>query len=174
LIADRLIPIELQKGVARAVGLFWLAVALVFLCLPAGLGRADDTQPAKFEELTVETAQGQTSFRVEIADTAQLRQQGLMYRRELPADQGMLFDFGKPRPVQMWMKNSYISLDMIFIRADGTVIAIGADTVPLSEDTVGVSEPVKGVLEVVAGTAARIGLKPGDRIRHRIFGTGSG
>jgi uncharacterized membrane protein (UPF0127 family) len=154
--------------------MLWVTVAFLFLCIPAGVSLADDAQPAKFEELTVETAKGQTRFSVEVADTPQLRQRGLMFRRDLPADRGMLFDFGKPRPVQMWMKNTYIPLDMIFIRADGTVVGIGADTVPLSEDTVGVAEPVKGVLEVVAGTAARIGLKPGDRIRHRIFGTGSG
>jgi len=154
--------------------LLWVCTALLFMGLPAGVSLADDAPSGKFEELTVETAKGKTTFNVEVADTPQLRQRGLMFRRELPADQGMLFDFGKPRPVQMWMKNTYVPLDMIFIRADGTVIGIGADTVPLSEDTVGVAEPVKGVLEVVAGTAARIGLKPGDRIRHRIFGTGSG
>ena len=155
--------------------LLWAAIALLFLCMPAGVSLADDAPAAKFEELTVETAKGQDK----------LQGRGRRYAAIAPArpdvpdatclsDQGMLFDFGKPRPVQMWMKNTYISLDMIFIRADGTVIGIGADTVPLSEDTVGVAEPVKGVLEVVAGTAARIGLKPGDRIRHRIFGTGSG
>jgi uncharacterized membrane protein (UPF0127 family) len=153
---------------------FSVAITVLVLCISPGVIRADDAQPPKLEALTVETAQGRTSFNVEIADTPQLRQQGLMFRRHLPADQGMLFDFGKPRPVQMWMKNTYIPLDMIFIRADGTVIGIGADTVPLSEDTVGVNEPVKGVLEVAAGTAARIGLKPGDRIHHRIFGSGSG
>jgi uncharacterized membrane protein (UPF0127 family) len=174
LTADRPIPTELLKGVATAARLLWAAIALLFLCMPAGVSLADDAPVARFEELTVETAKGQTTFKVEVSDTAHLRQRGLMYRRDLPADQGMLFDFGKPRPVQMWMKNTYIPLDMIFIRADGTVVGIGADTVPLSEDTVGVAEPVKGVLEVVAGTAARIGLKPGDRIRHRIFGTGSG
>ena len=118
----------------------------------------------------VETQGGKEIFRAEIADTPQLRQQGLMFRKHMGANEGMLFDFGSPRPVHMWMKNTFISLDMIFIRKDGTVIAIGANTEPFSEAVIGVEEPVKGVLEVVAGTAARLGLKPGDRVYHPIFG----
>jgi len=135
---------------------------------------AQDTSDFRVEEVVLETAGGKVTFRAEIADTPQLRQQGLMFRKQLAPDAGMLFDFGEPRPVRMWMKNTFISLDMIFIRADGTVIGIGANTVPLSEAVVGVEEPVKGVLEVKAGTAARIGLKPGDKVFHRIFGNASG
>lgn len=135
--------------------------------LPAS---AEDAAKLRVEPVTVESQSGKEIFKAEIADTPGLRQKGLMFRKEMATDEGMLFDFGAPRPVHMWMKNTYISLDMIFIRADGTVIAIGANTEPLSEAVVGVEEPVKGVLEVVAGTAARLGLKPGDRVYHPIFG----
>jgi hypothetical protein len=145
-------------------------LAIAFLILFAGLSRAQDAQSLRVEPVTVEAHGAKEIFKAEIADTPALRQRGLMFRKELAADAGMLFDFGEPRPVHMWMKNTYISLDMIFIRKDGTIIAIGANTEPLSEAIVGVEEPVKGVLEVVAGTAARLGLKPGDRVYHPIFG----
>jgi uncharacterized protein len=163
---DRLIPTEPR----RRLSLFaFLAIALLHLLI--GLpGRAQDAAKLRVEPVTVETRSGKEIFKAEIADTSELRQKGLMYRKEMAPDEGMLFDFGEPRPVHMWMKNTYISLDMIFIRADGTVVAIGANTEPLSEAVVGVEEPVKGVLEVVAGTAARLGLKPGDRVYHAIFG----
>lgn len=143
------------------------AFFLFLTCLPS---RAQDASQLRVEPVTIETSIGKEIFKAEIADTPELRSKGLMFRKEMAADAGMLFDFGVPRPVHMWMKNTYISLDMIFIRADGTVIAIGANTEPLSEAVVGVEEPVKGVLEVVAGTAARLGLKPGDRVYHPIFG----
>ena len=90
-------------------------------------------------------------FTVEIADTEELRSRGLMFRQRLPEDRGMLFDFGEPRPVSMWMKNTYISLDMLFIREDGTIAYIAENTVPKSLDTIGVSEPVLAVLELAGG-----------------------
>ena len=163
---DRLTPTEPLR---RAALFGYLASALVvfLISLPSW---AQDTAKLRVEPVTVETERGKEIFKAEIADTPALRQQGLMYRKEMAPDEGMLFDFGAPRPVHMWMKNTYISLDMIFIRKDGTVIAIGANTKPLSEAVVGVEEPVRGVLEVIAGTAARLGLKPGDRIFHPIFG----
>jgi uncharacterized protein len=127
-------------------------------------------QPAKIEAVIVETETGSTLFMAEIADTPELRQRGLMFRHRLPPDSAMLFDFIDPRPVSMWMKNTYVSLDMVFIRPDGTIAAIAENTVPRSETPVGTEEPVRGVLEVVAGTARRLGLEPGDVVRHRIFG----
>ena len=152
-----------------------VARALVVLaCLPfilfGGPVLADDLPPPRVEFVVIETDQGQTMFNAEIADTPELRQRGLMFRQRLPQDQAMLFDFIEPRPVHMWMKNTYISLDMIFIDAGGKVIGISKDTVPQSENIIGVEEPVKAVLEVAAGTAARIGLKPGDKVIHQIFG----
>jgi len=135
----------------------------------AVLCHAEDAPLSKIEPVTVATEEGATMFTVEIADTEALRQRGLMFRQRLPEDRGMLFDYGHPQPVAMWMKNTYIPLDMVFIRADGTVAYVAENTVPHSLDPVGVREPVLGVLEVAAGTAKRIGLRPGDTVYHRIF-----
>ena len=139
----------------------------LFLVLPL---RAEDASFSKIEPLTVATDADATLFTVEIADTDDLRERGLMFRQRLPQDHGMLFDFGHPREVQMWMKNTYIPLDMLFIRLDGTVAYIAENTVPKSLDVIGVREPVKAVLEVPAGTARRLGLRAGDKVYHRIFG----
>ncbi len=148
------------------IGLLALAVfwpALVF---------ADDAPLSKIEPVTVATETGVTMFTVEMADTPDMQQRGLMFRQRMPEDRGMLFDFGEPRRVAMWMKNTLISLDMIFIRADGTVAGIAKRTKPGSLDTLGVAEPIKAVLEVAGGMSDKIGLKPGDTIYHRIFDNG--
>ena len=84
-------------------------------------------------------------------------------------DQGMLFDFGRIEPVAMWMQNTYLPLDMLFIRADGTIARIAANTEPLSTRTIPSGEPVLAVLELNAGTAAKLGIKPGDRVEHPVF-----
>jgi uncharacterized membrane protein (UPF0127 family) len=122
-----------------------------------------------FERVEIVTRTGVHVFDVELALTSDQRSKGLMYRRELPSGQGMLFDFGSEGAVSMWMRNTYVSLDMLFIRADGTIARIAEDTVPLSEVTISSGTPVKAVLEVVAGTARRLGIAPGDRVAHRIF-----
>ncbi|MCW2309758.1 DUF192 domain-containing protein [Rhodobium gokarnense] len=122
--------------------------------------------------MVLETASGSHSFTVEIADTTAERTRGLMYRREMAPDHGMLFDFKRSELLSFWMKNTYISLDMIFIAADGTVNFIARDTVPESTDLVSPPERARFVLEVVAGTADRIGLKVGDRARHPLIGAG--
>jgi uncharacterized protein len=109
------------------------------------------------------------SFRVEVARNDADRAQGLMYRRSMPADQGMLFDFGRVEPVSMWMQNTYLSLDMLFIRPDGTIARIAANTEPLSTRTIPSGEPVLAVLELNAGTTAKLGIKAGDRVEHPIF-----
>jgi uncharacterized membrane protein (UPF0127 family) len=142
----------------------------LFLCLATAAAVEAET-PARLEPVTIATASGEAAFTAEIADSELSRQRGLMFRHALPADRAMLFDFGQERPVGMWMKNTYISLDMIFIRADGSVAAVAENTVPHSLRVIGVEEPVLAVLEVAAGTAKRIGLRPGDRIYHRIFKT---
>jgi uncharacterized protein len=128
-------------------------------------------EPAKIEPLTISTEKASTMFSAEVADTPELRERGLMFRHILPSDQAMLFDFGNPRPVAMWMKNTYMSLDMLFVREDGTIAAIAENTVPKSLDTVSVQVPVKGVIELAAGTVKRLGIRQNDKVIHRVFKT---
>jgi len=122
------------------------------------------------ETLSIATQGGQKqAFKVEVARNDADRAQGLMFRRSMPADQGMLFDFGRVEPVSMWMQNTYLPLDMLFIRPDGTIARIAANTEPLSTRTIPSGEPVLAVLELNAGTATKLGIKPGDRVEHPIF-----
>ena len=124
---------------------------------------------ARIEVVVVETTTGAYKFRTEIADTQELRERGLMFRHQLPSDHAMLFDWGRSQMATMWMRNTYISLDMIFILSDGTVESIAQGTVPRSLEIVSSHGQVSAVLEVAAGTAERIGLRPGDRVTHAIF-----
>ena len=125
--------------------------------------------PAGFEALETVTPSGRTRFFVEIADNDAERERGLMFRKSLAPDRGMLFDFKTPREVAFWMKNTLIPLDIIYIRADGTVLSIARNTTPLSEAPIPSGGPILGVLELAGGRAGEIGLMPGDRIEHRIF-----
>ena len=142
-----------------------LFLALILSVLPA---RAE-APLSKIEPLTVATETDAVMFTVEIADTDALRSRGLMFRQRLPEDRGMLFDFVTPRSVAMWMKNTYIPLDMLFIREDGTIAYIAENTVPHSLDTIGVSEPVLAVLELAGGVAKKHGIRAGDTVYHRLF-----
>lgn len=112
------------------------------------------------------------AFAVELAVTSEQLSQGLMFRRDLPAGTGMLFDFGSPRQVSMWMKNTLIPLDMLFMDRRGRVVHVEQYAVPGSLEPRGPAEPVLGVLELPAGTARRLGLKPGDRVIHSMFERG--
>ncbi len=132
------------------------------------------SEVGKQEPLTIVTSAGRFAFKVEIADNEASREEGLMFRPAMPADAGMLFDFKVTDRVYFWMKNTYIPLDMIFIRADGTVATIAANTKPLSEKTVPSEEPVRFVLELNAGTAERLGLKVGDKVLNRLMRTTAG
>jgi len=125
--------------------------------------------PAGFETLEVVTPKGRTRFFVEIADTDAKRERGLMFRKSLAADRGMLFDFKTPREVAFWMRNTLIPLDIIYIKADGTVLSIARNATPLSEAPIPSGGPTLGVLELAGGRAAEIGLLPGDKVVHRIF-----
>jgi uncharacterized membrane protein (UPF0127 family) len=126
--------------------------------------------PEGFEVLEAVTAKGTTRFLVEIADSPAERERGLMFRESLAPDRGMLFDFQRTQPeLAFWMKNTLIPLDIIYIRADGTVLSIARNATPLSEVPIPSGGPALGVLEIAGGRAAEIGLRPGDRIRHRIF-----
>lgn len=144
--------------------------SIVLLSLAAASVRlAGAQEPARIEPVSVVTASTSTIFAAEIADTDVLRARGLMFRHKLPDDRAMLFDFGEPRPAAMWMKNTYISLDMLFVREDGTIAAVAENTEPLSLQTISVQEPVKAVVEVSAGTVKRLGIQREDKVFHSIF-----
>ena len=125
-------------------------------------------QPA-LESLTIVTDEARHDFMVELAATPEERSRGLMFRRSMPAEQGMLFDFERVQPVSMWMRNTYLPLDMLFIAEDGEIVRIAADTEPLSERTIPSGQPVLSVLELNAGTARRLGIEAGDRVEHPLF-----
>ena len=141
------------------------ALALV-LVLAALLALAPGVRAFEASSLVVETATGAHTFTIEIARTPQEQSLGLMHRRALPDDYGMLFPFAAPREASFWMKDTFVSLDMVFIAEGGIVHRIERGTEPLSERSVRSRGPVIAVLEFVAGTADRIGLAPGDRIVH--------
>ncbi len=142
---------------------------LVFATLlPLALAGGASSQ-VKLETLTIVTAGGRQAFQVEVMENDEQRARGLMFRREMAADRGMLFDFKKVQPVAFWMKNTYIPLDMIFIDERGEIVNIAENTEPLSERSVPSGRPVLGVLEVNAGISRKYGIKPGDRVEHRIF-----
>lgn len=126
---------------------------------------------ASVETLEIVSKTGVHVFTVEIARTEQERSTGLMYRKSLPEGRGMLFDFSPEQRVAMWMKNTYIPLDMIFIAADGRIIRIAENTEPLSERIIPSGGLARGVLEVAGGTARKYGIAPGDRVAHPLFGT---
>jgi uncharacterized membrane protein (UPF0127 family) len=145
-------------------------LARVCLLLAAGLLLAGlGARAADLEPLEITTKGGVRTFEVEMAVSPEEQARGLMYRRELADGRGMLFDFGEERPAIFWMKNTYVPLDMIFIRADGVIAKITANTTPLSETHITSGTPVRAVLELVAGSARRYGIAPGDRVGHRIF-----
>ncbi len=141
--------------------------ALVFCA--QGSAQAQDMM--RVEPITIVTHNGSNTFSAEVADTDATRERGLMFRQVMPQDEAMMFDVGTPRPIAMWMKNTYVALDMVFVRQDGTIAAIAENTVPKSLDTVGVQEPVKAVIELAAGTAKRIGLGKGDHVFASILST---
>ena len=129
-------------------------------------------QAAGQDTLEIVSASGVHAFTVELAVDDPERERGLMFRKELPEGQGMLFDFQHDQPVAFWMHNTYISLDMIFIRGDGRIVRIEESAKPESDRLIPSGAPVRAVLEVIAGTARRLGIKPGDRVVGSIFGKG--
>src|ERR1700728_2818387 len=157
-----------DRPLLRARGWVVLA-AVVALCALLGIGLGLDARAASFQTLEIATKSGVKVFSVELATTEEEKTTGLMYRKELADGKGMLFDFSPEQQVSMWMKNTYISLDMIFIRADGRILRIAENTEPLSTRIIASRGQTKGVLEVIAGTAQKYGIQPGDRIAHPLF-----
>ena len=136
------------------------------LLLFASAARAEG---GSLEPLTIETGTDVHTVQVEVARTPEERGIGLMHRTELAPDRGMLFDFGGTRPVTMWMKNTLISLDMFFAEIDGRIVTIAERTTPLSEKRIRSGQPVRFVLEMIGGSAQRLGIAPGDRLRHGLI-----
>jgi len=125
--------------------------------------------PAGKQTLEIASKSGVHVFSVEIADNDAERAKGLMYRKDLPEGQGMLFDFHREQEVSFWMQNTYIPLDMVFIRADGRILRIAENTEPLSTRLIPSGGPVRAVLEVIGGTTRKLGIAPGDRVASPIF-----
>ncbi len=128
--------------------------------------RAEDM---KQDSLTLVSKSGRHKFSIEVAETPAQQSLGLMYRTKLDPDKGMLFAHKNPQQLSMWMRNTYISLDMVFILADGTVHRIAHQTEPFSEALISSQGEVLGVLELKGGQAARISLKPGDKVDYHLF-----
>lgn len=147
----------------RRRALAGLLAAFCALAAPAWSGAL------RTEPLSIATSRGVFHFRVEVADTDASRERGLMFRRTLAPDYGMLFDFKRTQTVAFWMKNTLIPLDMLFIGADGRVVSIAANAKPLSEAQIPSGGPVLGVLEIRGGRAAQIGAEPGDEVRAAMF-----
>lgn len=127
------------------------------------------------EKLVITTRDGtQLVFNVEMATAPMQQITGLMFRTSVPADGGMLFDWGTSRDSQMWMKNTLVPLDMVFINQDGTIRSIAENTVPESLAVIDSRGPVRATLELAAGTTARLNIRVGDKVTQRIFGNGPG
>lgn len=123
----------------------------------------------RLEPLTFQTADGPRKFQVEVMRTEAERERGLMFRRFLPADRGMLFDFDHEQSVMMWMKNTYIPLDMVFVSRAGQVVSIAENAEPLSERIIPSGKPAYAVVELNGGAARKFGIKVGDKVDHPMF-----
>lgn len=155
-----------------------VVVLLSVVTLPGGNGpsgvfaqRMDNLVTFSREALTIRSGDKTHKFSVELALNSRQHTQGLMFRRRMAPDAGMLFVYRREEPTAMWMKNTFIPLDMLFIARDGTVRRIAERTVPMSETVIPSGGPVVAVLELNAGTASRLGLKPGDKVVSTALGT---
>jgi uncharacterized membrane protein (UPF0127 family) len=162
----------------------WSLAAAVAMTLAACAGPASSDPPVQIpqtcdgfkvpenpplQDLTIDTAKGPVALKVEMADTEQLRELGLMCRKSIADDRGMLFDFNPPRAVTFWMHNTLISLDIIFIAPNGRILTIAHHVPAMSDDVTPSGGVIRGVLEIGPGRAAALGLKPGDRVHAGIF-----
>ena len=151
---------------------FLMLTVLLATALP---GHAAEPQLQQFATapLTIVSANGAHHFTVELALSPAQMEQGLMFRRTLAPDAGMLFDFKQPTVATMWMRNTLIPLDMLFVDGQGRIVNIHQRAVPQSLDIIAAVAPVRAVIELNGGTAARLGIAPGDQVQHPIFGNSS-
>ena len=149
-----------------------LVLAPMMACAQTGPNAAQPELPK--EKLVIVTHDGaKHDFSVEMAMTPAQQETGLMFRPSVPADGGMLFDWGLPRDIAMWMRNTVAPLDMLFINPDGTIRRIAENTTPQSLATIPAGGAVRATLELAAGTAARLHIRVGDTVQQRIFGNAS-
>lgn len=146
-----------------------VVLATAAFALAASVARAE----GGVEKLEIDTASGPHVYQVEMARTDAEREKGLMFRRSMAPDHGMLFDFPGNQPVAFWMKDTYIPLDMIFIGRDGHVVSVARDAKPMDETIIPSNAPTTGVLELNAGAAKAIDLEVGDEVKHPIFHNGA-
>jgi uncharacterized protein len=151
-----------------------LAAVLLLACCAVFSSATTPARAFAQDTIDIVTRSGVHAFSVELATNAAEHTLGLMFRKELPEGHGMLFDFKTEQQVQFWMHNTYISLDMIFIAADGRIVHIAENAKPMSDDLIPSVRPVRGVLEVIAGTVRKFGIAPGDHVTGSIFGKGAG
>ena len=155
--------------VSRLVGRRFVFSAPLMLAAVCARAQQADIQ-FKRSSLTITAGGRDLKFEVDLATNDAERSRGLMFRKELGAYEGMLFDFYQEMQVSFWMKNTLIPLDMVFIAGDGTIKHVHANATPLSTDTIPSQFPVRAVLEINGGSARLLGIKPGDKVKHPIFG----
>ena len=147
--------------VARAVQ-FFLPIILLAAC-------AGSSAALPVETIAIDTPKGEVTFKVQVAGDLESQERGLMFRRRMAPDAGMLFDFHHSQFVTFWMKDTYIPLDMLFVRADGTISTIEPNAVPMSTTTIRSVEPILVVIEVNGGRAHDLGIEPGDKVHAAEF-----
>ena len=153
--------VENRWSGAVIAALLPLVAAVLLSTLPSS---ALEKQP-----LTFVTGAGPHAISVEVADNDAERSTGLMFRRSIGPNEGMLFIYDHEEDISMWMKNTYIPLDMFFVKSDGVIAQIEANTEPFSEAIIAAKAPVLAVIEMAAGSAKRLGIRPGDRVQHPAF-----
>jgi uncharacterized membrane protein (UPF0127 family) len=156
-----------HRAAALCLALLLCSLAISTVLPGTAVLASDDDFPVS--ALQIRTAHGQRSFNIRIADTAARQELGLMYQTRLAANEGMLFPQPQPRVMSMWMKNTYIPLDMLFIDSRGRIVCLLANARPQSLEILSCSTPAKAVLEIGGGEAAEQGIRVGDRVLHRYF-----
>ena len=151
----------MSKPLAALVASIWLAL---------GAAAIAQDKPLPVTTIVIDTDHGPHTFRVEVAGDPASQEKGLMFRKEMAPDAGMIFDFHRPQMEAFWMKNTILPLDMIFIRANGSISSVAPNAVPYSTTTIQSIEPVRAVLELNGGRAAQLGIEPDQVVHNAIFG----